>query len=231
MPRRSPPALASLSRNVRGAETVRPATCPAAGTFPPGQRVRPERTPGPGRVPGPALSHRGWHAGRRRSSSPSCCCEAAVCTYWGSGDFCGDETMPRGRSLSHHAACRAVPDGRAVGALPAQGTRFRRRTAGGLLAVPRHQFRAQPQGDADHRIRNRLRPPPGGHGPKYQGRPVHHLHSRRPQLPDRASPLPVDAPAPSATGPRPGQGLLRSDRSRLPRRKLRRLIPPDRPSP
>ena len=51
-----------------------------------------------------------------------------------------------GRSLSHHAACRAVPDGGAVGALPAQGTGFRRRAAGGLLAVPGHQLRAQPQG-------------------------------------------------------------------------------------
>ena len=43
--------------------------------------------------------------------------------------------------------------------------------------------------------------------------------------------FPVDAPAQSATGPGPRQGLLRSDRSRLPRRKLRRVIPPDRPSP
>jgi hypothetical protein len=47
------------------------------------------------RETGAALSHRGWHAGRRRSSSPSCCCEAVVCTYSGSSSFCGDETMPR----------------------------------------------------------------------------------------------------------------------------------------
>ena len=68
-----------------------------------------------------------------------------------------------GRSLSAHPARRAVPDGGAVGTVPAQGTGFHRRAAGGLLAVPGHQFRAQPQGDADHRIRNggRLRPPPG----------------------------------------------------------------------
>ena len=94
-------------------------------------------------------------------------------------------------------------------------------------------FRAQPQGDADHRIRNgdRLRPPPGSHCPKYQGRPVHHLPARRPQLPDRASPIPIDAPAQSATGPGPRQGLLRRDRPRLQRRKLRRVIPPDHPSP
>jgi fatty acid desaturase len=47
------------------------------------------------RETGAALSRRGWHAGRRRSSSPSCCCEAAVCTYSGSSGFCGDETTPR----------------------------------------------------------------------------------------------------------------------------------------
>ena len=44
---------------------------------------------------GAALSHRGWHAGRRRSSSPSCCCEAAVCTYSGSSGSCDGEIMPR----------------------------------------------------------------------------------------------------------------------------------------
>jgi fatty acid desaturase len=42
-----------------------------------------------------ALSPRGWHAGRRRSSSPSCCCEAGVCTYSGLSGFCGNETGPR----------------------------------------------------------------------------------------------------------------------------------------
>ena len=78
---------------------------------------------------------------------------------------------------------------------------------------------------------NQLRPPPGGHCPKYYGRPVHQLHARRPQLPDRASPISIDASAQPATGPGPRQGLLRSDRSLLPRRKLRRVIPPDRPSP
>ena len=64
-----------------------------------------------------------------------------------------------------------------------------------------------------------------------RGGTAHYLHSRRPQLPDRASPVPLDAPAQSATGPGPGQGLLRSDRSRLPRRKLRRVVSPDRPAP
>jgi fatty acid desaturase len=44
---------------------------------------------------GAALSRRGWHAGRRRCSSPSCCCEAAACTYSGSGSLCGGETGPR----------------------------------------------------------------------------------------------------------------------------------------
>jgi len=43
--------------------------------------------------------------------------------------------------------------------------------------------------------------------------------------------FPIDAPAQSATGPGPRQGLLCSDRSRLQRRKLRRVIPPDHPSP
>ena len=42
-----------------------------------------------------APSHRGWHAGRRRSSSPSCCCEASACTYSGSSGLCSDETAPR----------------------------------------------------------------------------------------------------------------------------------------
>ena len=41
------------------------------------------------------LSHRGWPAGRRRSSSRSCCCEASACTYSGSSGFCSDETVPR----------------------------------------------------------------------------------------------------------------------------------------
>ena len=44
---------------------------------------------------GPALSHRGWPAGRRRSSSPSCCCAAAACTYSGSSGSRGGETVPR----------------------------------------------------------------------------------------------------------------------------------------
>ena len=34
-------------------------------------------------------------AGRRRSSSPSCCCEAGVCTYSGSSGLCGSGTTPR----------------------------------------------------------------------------------------------------------------------------------------
>jgi fatty acid desaturase len=57
------------------------------------------------------------------------------------------------------------------------------------------------------------------------------FHARRPQPPDRASPVPVDAPAQPATGPGSGQGLLHSDRSRLLRRQLRGFVPADRPSP
>ena len=81
-------------------------------------------------------------------------------------------------------------------------------------------------GDGDQ-----LRPPAGGHGPEYHRRPVHRLHARRPQLPDRASPVPLDAPAQPAAGPGPGQGLLRGDRAGLQRGELRRVVPPDRPSP
>src|SRR6266851_1930015 len=56
---RSPPALASLSRNARGVETVWPANCPQLDLSPPGQRVRLERTPGPGARarPGPGPGH------------------------------------------------------------------------------------------------------------------------------------------------------------------------------
>jgi hypothetical protein len=138
-----------------------------------------------------------------------------------------------GRSLSPHAACRAVPDGRAVGAPPAQGTRFHRRTAGGLLAVPGHQFRAQPQGmpiiesaTAAGFARRQVvtaRNIRGGRfttfmlgGLNYQI--GHHLcpSMPRPNL-RRVEGLVRD--------------FLRSGRSRLQRRKLRRVIPPDHPSP
>ena len=65
------------------------------------------------------------------------------------------------RRLSHRAACRAVPDRGAAGALPGQGAGVHRRPAGGLLGVPGLQLRAQPQGDAAHRSRSAglLRPP------------------------------------------------------------------------
>jgi hypothetical protein len=53
------------------------------------------RPPLTGRKTAAALSDRGWRAGRRRCSSPSCCCEAAACTYWGSGGLCGGETVRR----------------------------------------------------------------------------------------------------------------------------------------
>ncbi len=65
---------------------------------------------------------------------------------------------------------------------PVRALRLRHRAAGGLLGLPGHQLRAQPQGDADPRIGNhgRLRPPPGGHRPQHQRRPAHHLLARRP---------------------------------------------------
>jgi Fatty acid desaturase len=49
-----------------------------------------------------ALSHRGWHVSRRRSSSPYAA--AKVCTYSGSSGFCGDETTPR-RSKPLSSCC------------------------------------------------------------------------------------------------------------------------------
>ena len=44
---------------------------------------------------GPARSSHGWHGGRRRSSSRSCCYEAGACTYSGSSGYFGNETTLR----------------------------------------------------------------------------------------------------------------------------------------
>jgi fatty acid desaturase len=58
-----------------------------------GQGIALASSDGPGNGRGPLRS---WLARWQAPlSSPSCCCEAAACTSWGSGGFCGDETVPR----------------------------------------------------------------------------------------------------------------------------------------
>ena len=186
------------------------------------------------RVPGAAASHGGWHAGRRWLFFPLMLLRRAGLHVLGIKRlFRQRDRASAVEGSADRPACRAVLDGRAVGALPAQGIGLHRRPAGALLAVPGHAAsppttRACRSSKANG---DELRPPPGHHRPKHHRRPVHQLHARRPQLPDRASPIPDDAPAQPATGPGHRQGLLHSDRPRLLRRKLRRVIPPDRPSP
>jgi Fatty acid desaturase len=86
-----------------------------------------------------------------------------------------------------------------------------------LLPLPGHLLRAQPQGHAAYRLsgRGRLRPPPGDHGPQHHRRPAHYLPARRPELPGRASPVPLHAASQPAASPAPGEGFLHVSRLEL----------------
>jgi hypothetical protein len=66
--------------------------------------------------------------------------------------------------------------------------------------------------------------PPGAHLPERQRRAPDRDHARRAQLPDRASPVPVHAPAVPAPLPRPGAGVLWPDRAAVLRDRPGQLL-------
>ena len=85
--------------------------------------------------------------------------------------------------------------------LPARaGARVRRRAAGRLRPLPGRLVRAEPQGHADGAPRGRLGlpAPAGDHLAQHPRQPARRLRARRPELPDRAPPVPEHAAAVAA---------------------------------
>ena len=102
---------------------------------------------------------------------------------------------------------------------PVQAVAFLLIQQGVFGRLPGLLVRAQSQGHG--RVRGgregRFPPPPGRHLAEHPRQLVHRLRPRRPQLPDRASPVPLHAAAQPAAGPGAGARVLRAARHRLPR--------------
>ena len=83
----------------------------------------------------------------------------------------------------------------------------------------------------ERRREGRFPPPPGRHLAEHPRRLVHRLRPRRPQLPDRASSVPLHAAAQPAAGPGAHTRVLRAARPRLPRDWARGLLRSGAPPP
>ena len=121
-----------------------------------------------------------------------------------------------------------LPDRGVPGALARQGRGVHHRAAGPVRPVPGVLLRPQPQGHAHpgRRRSQRFPAPPGAHLPQCARRPADRLRPRRPELPDRAPPVPLHAPAQPAPLPGPDRGVLPAARRAVLPEQPGRLLRP-----